>query len=163
MYFLGWRGHYIHDWVRPLSCPTLQVSPTSNVVQSHIHVWFHMFRKALFIPVHTRMYQCCTSTYSHRSHSHFISIQAPSRLRPSLWFVQLDHPSIFHRSGDGQLELLKGAEENQVVPEIIWACFVTASFWHSSTLWAQVATEKELGRAAQQSSKGTSWRSSLME
>ena len=42
-----------------------------------------MFRKALFVPVHTRMYQCCTSTYSHRSHSHFISIQAPSRLRPS--------------------------------------------------------------------------------
>jgi hypothetical protein len=46
---------------------------------------------------------------------------------------------------DGQLELLKGAEENQVISEIIWACFVTASFWHSSTLWAQVATEKELG------------------
>ena len=42
-----------------------------------------MFRKALFVTVHTRMYQCCTSTYSHRSHSHFISIQAPSRLRPS--------------------------------------------------------------------------------
>ena len=44
-----------------------------------------MFRQALFVPVHTRMYQCCTSTYSHRSLSHFISraIQAPSRLRPS--------------------------------------------------------------------------------
>ena len=42
-----------------------------------------MFRKALIVPVHTRMYQSCTSTYSHRSHSHFISIQAPSRLLPS--------------------------------------------------------------------------------
>jgi hypothetical protein len=61
------------------------------------------------------------------------------------WFVQLDHPSIFHRSSDGQLELLKGAEENQVLPEIIWACFVTAGLWHYSTLWAQVAGEEELG------------------
>ena len=39
-------------------------------------------------------------------------------------------------SGDGQLEILKGAEENQVEPEIIWACLVTASLWYTSTLWA---------------------------
>ena len=43
-----------------------------------------MFRKALFVPVHTCMYLCCTSTYSHRSLSHFISraIQAPSGFLP---------------------------------------------------------------------------------
>ncbi len=61
------------------------------------------------------------------------------------WYIQLDHPSIFHWSSDGQLELLEGAEENQVVPKIIWACFVTAGLWHSSTLWVQVAGEEELG------------------
>ena len=41
--------------------------------------------------------------------------------------------------------LLEGAEENQVVPEIVWACFVTAGLWQSSALWAQVAAEDELG------------------
>ena len=81
MYFIWWRGHYNHAWVPPYTRPTLQVSPT--VVQSQTNVCSHIFRKALFIPVHTSMYQCCTSTYSHRSHSHFISNQAPSRLRPS--------------------------------------------------------------------------------
>ena len=60
---------------------------------------------------------------------------------------------------DWQHKLLKGAEENQVVPEIVWACFVTASLWHSSVFWAQVAAEEEL----QQSSKSTAWRSSSMQ
>jgi hypothetical protein len=40
------------------------------------------------------------------------------------WFIKLDHPSIFHGSFDGQRKLLEGAEENQVVPEIVWARFV---------------------------------------
>ncbi len=38
-----------------------------------------------------------------------------------------------------------GAEENQVVPGIVWACFVPPFLWHSSALWAQVAAEEELG------------------
>ena len=59
--------------------------------------------------------------------------------------VQLDHPSILHGPFDGQRKLLEGAEENQVVPEIVWACFVTAGLWHSSALWTQVAAEEELG------------------
>jgi len=64
------------------------------------------------------------------------------------WFVQLDHPSIFHGPFDGQRKLLEGAEENQVVPEIVWACFVTAGLWQSSALWAQVAAEEELGQCS---------------
>ena len=59
--------------------------------------------------------------------------------------VQLDHPSILHGPFDGQRKLLEGAEENQVVPEIVWACFVTAVLLYSSALWAQVAAEEELG------------------
>jgi hypothetical protein len=61
------------------------------------------------------------------------------------WLVKLDHPSIFHGPFDGQRKLLKGAEENQVVPEIIWAYFVISGLWQSSALWAQVAAEEELG------------------
>ncbi len=73
-----------------------------------------------FVPVHTGMYlyvlvntklestywyvlsmyqnkvmQCCTSTYSHRSHSHFISNQAPSCLLPSL--VSFLHDALISR------------------------------------------------------------------
>jgi hypothetical protein len=57
---------------------------------------------------------------------------------------KLDHPSIFHGSFDGQRKLLKGTEENQVIPEIVWARFVPPVLWLSSTLWAQVAAEEEL-------------------
>ncbi len=60
------------------------------------------------------------------------------------WFIKLDHPSIFHGFLDGQRKLLKGAEENQVENDIVWACFVAASLRQSSVLWAQVA-EEELG------------------
>ena len=75
MHFIWWRGYYNHAWVSPYTHPTLPVSLT--VVQSQLNVCPHIFRKALFIPLHTRMYQCCTSTYWHRSHSHFNSNQAP--------------------------------------------------------------------------------------
>ena len=44
-----------------------------------------------------------------------------------------------------QGKLLKGAEENQVIPEIVWARSVPPVLWLSSTLWAQVAAEEELG------------------
>ncbi len=55
------------------------------------------------------------------------------------WFIKLDHSSIFHGSFDGQGNLLESAEENQVVPEIVWARFVPPVLWHSSSFWAQVA------------------------
>ncbi len=61
------------------------------------------------------------------------------------WFVKLDHPRIFHGSFDGQRKLLKGAEENQVEPVIVWADFVPRILWHSSALLEQVAAEEELG------------------
>ena len=88
MYIIWWMGHYNHAWVPPYSRPTLQVSPT--VVQSKKNVCFHIFRKALFIPVHTSMYQCCISTYSPRSHStlHFhsgtITLATLTSLLPTL-------------------------------------------------------------------------------
>ena len=62
------------------------------------------------------------------------------------WFIKLDHPSIFNGSFDGQGKLLEGAEENQVVLEIVWACFVPPVLWLSSALWAQVADEEEQGQ-----------------
>jgi hypothetical protein len=43
---------------------------------------------------------------------------------------------------------LKGAEENQVVLDIIRACFVKAIRGHSSALMAQVAAEEELGQCS---------------
>jgi hypothetical protein len=57
------------------------------------------------------------------------------------WFIKLHHPSIFHGSEslDGQGKLLEGAEENQVVSEIVWVSFVPPVLWLSSALWAQVA------------------------
>jgi hypothetical protein len=61
------------------------------------------------------------------------------------WFIKLDHPSIFHGSLDGQRKLLKHAEENQEVRDIVWASLVAAGHRQSSVLWAQVAAEEELG------------------
>jgi hypothetical protein len=68
---------------------------------------------------------------------------------------------------DGQLKHLKGAEENQVILDIIWACFMTASpsLRHSSALRTQVASwelKKSWGHAVQQCSKATSLLSSSM-
>ncbi len=47
--------------------------------QSHIIVCSQSFRKALYRPVHTGMYMWFTCTYSHRSHSHFISDSLPGQ------------------------------------------------------------------------------------
>jgi hypothetical protein len=71
-------------------------------------------------------------------------------------FIKLDYPSIFHRSLDGQRKLLKGAKENQVVLDIIWACFVTGSLRHPSALRRRWQLKKRWGSAAEQSSKSTS-------
>ncbi len=59
------------------------------------------------------------------------------------WFIKLDHPRVFHESFYGQHKRLKGAEENQVEPAIVWADFVPHILWHSSSLWEQVAAAEE--------------------
>jgi hypothetical protein len=78
---------------------------------------------------------------------HVLAVSHRETLRGG-WFMKLGHPSIFQGSFDQQHKLLKGAEENQVVPQIVWACFVTAGLWHLSTLWEQVAAEEELGQCS---------------
>jgi hypothetical protein len=83
MFFIWGRIQYSKAWVPPYTRPTHPVSlPTG---QCQRNVCSHSFMKALLSPVHTSMYQVCTSTYAHRSHSHFISNQAlaQSPLRPS--------------------------------------------------------------------------------
>jgi hypothetical protein len=58
------------------------------------------------------------------------------------WFVQLDHPSVLHRPLDGQRELLKGAEEYQVVRKVIRAVSVGWILGQSSILRTQSAFEE---------------------
>ncbi len=86
MYFLWGRSQYSNAWVPPYTRPTHPVSLPTVTGQSQKNICPHSFMKALFRPVHhdTSMYQVCASTYAHRSHSHFISNQALSPLRPSL-------------------------------------------------------------------------------
>ena len=55
--------------------------------------------------------------------------------------VQFEDPSILHRSMDGQVKLVKRAEKDQVVHEVIRADFVQRVL-RSRT---QVALEEELG------------------
>ena len=70
--------------------------------------------------------------------------------------IQLGHPSTLHWPADGQFQLLKGAEEDQVVTEVIRAASVGCILWGSPTRWTQVAGEEKLQsqcrRAYQQSS-----------
>ncbi len=73
------------------------------------------------------------------------SLQEPHKDTESGMVHKTWSPSNLHGSFDWQRKLLKGAEENQVVPEIVWACSVTTVLQHSSALLAQVAAEKELG------------------
>ncbi len=96
--------------VPPYTHPTLPESLT--LVQSQTNVCSHIFRNALVIPVHTIMYQCCSSTYSHRSHSHFISNQAPSCLRPSLVSFQRD--VVISRTSDTSVFASYSAPQNPV-------------------------------------------------
>jgi len=59
--------------------------------------------------------------------------------------VQFEDPSILHRSMDGQLKLLKRAEKDQVVHEVIRADFVRWVLRLPSARRTQVALEEELG------------------
>jgi hypothetical protein len=45
---------------------------------------------------------------------------------------------------DGQFQLLKGAEEDQVVMKVIRAAAVHPILWGSPTLWTQVVGEEKL-------------------
>ncbi len=81
IYLIWGRRQYSNAWVSPYTRPTHPVSlPTG---QTQRNVCSHSFMTALFRPVHTSMYLVCTSTYAHRSHSHFISNHALSPLQPS--------------------------------------------------------------------------------
>ncbi len=58
--------------------------------------------------------------------------------------MQLGHPSTLHRPADGRFQLLKGAEEDQVVMKVIRAAAVDPFLWGSPTFWTQVAGEEKL-------------------
>ena len=59
--------------------------------------------------------------------------------------VQFEDPSILHRSMDGQIKVLKRAEKDQVVHEVIRADFVRRVLRLPSASRTQVALEEELG------------------
>ena len=69
-----------------------------------------------------------------------------SHVQAGCWegLIQLDHPSTLHRPANGQFQFLKGAEEDQVVTEIIRAASVVCILWGSPTRWTQVAGEEKL-------------------
>ena len=52
---------------------------------------------------------------------------------------------MLHRPTDGQLELLKGAEEDQMVQDVIRARSVSRILGDPAILWTQVAGKEELG------------------
>jgi hypothetical protein len=51
---------------------------------------------------------------------------------------------MLHLPADGQIQLLKGAEEDQVVTEIIRAVSAVCILWGSPTSWMQVAGKEKL-------------------
>ena len=68
-----------------------------------------------------------------------------SHIQAGCWhLIQLGHPSTLHRPADGQFQLLKGAEEDQVVTEVIRAASVGCILWGSPTRWTQVAGKEKL-------------------
>ncbi len=60
-------------------------------------------------------------------------------------FAKVEDPNILHRSMDGQVKLLKRAEKDQVVHEVIRADFVRRVLRLPSASRTQVALEEELG------------------
>jgi hypothetical protein len=58
--------------------------------------------------------------------------------------IKLGHPGTLHRPSDGQFQLLKGAEKDQVVMKVIRAAAVGHILWESPTLGTQVAGEEKL-------------------
>jgi hypothetical protein len=69
-----------------------------------------------------------------------------THIQPWSWegLIQLGYPSTLHRPADGQFQLLKGAEEDQVVMKVLRAADVDPILWGSPTLWTQVAGEEKL-------------------
>ncbi len=59
--------------------------------------------------------------------------------------IQLGYSSTLHRPADGQFQLLKGAEKDQVVKEVIRAAALDSILWESPSLWTQVAGKEKLG------------------
>ena len=57
---------------------------------------------------------------------------------------RVGHTSTLHRPTDWQFQLLKGAEEDQVVTAVIRAVGVGFIPWVSPTLWTQVAGKEKL-------------------
>ena len=76
------------------------------------------------------MYGHCTDTASHRGISGTVTLPtilaAGATGLASTWrgLIQLGHPSTLHRPTDGQFQFLKGAEEDQVLMDIIRAVSV---------------------------------------
>ena len=59
--------------------------------------------------------------------------------------IQLGHPSALHRPAGGQLQLLKRAEEDQVVRVVIGTASVGWILWRSPPLWTEEAGKEKLG------------------
>jgi hypothetical protein len=53
-------------------------------------------------------------------------------------------PNTLHWPADGQFQLLKGAEADQAVTEVIRAASVRWIIWGSPTRWTQVADKEKL-------------------
>ncbi len=70
-----------------------------------------------------------------------------SHIKARNWarLVQFDHVSVLHRSMDGQVKLLKRAENDEVEQEVIRADFVRPILRLPSASRTQVALEEELG------------------
>jgi hypothetical protein len=70
-----------------------------------------------------------------------------SHIKAQYWarLVQFDHLSVLHRSMDGQVQLLKRAEKDEVEQEAIRADFVRPVLRLQSASRTQVALEEELG------------------
>ena len=56
----------------------------------------------------------------------------------------MGYPSTLHRPTDGQLELRKGAEEDQMVKNVIRAYSASRILLEPAILWTQVAGKEEL-------------------
>jgi hypothetical protein len=69
-----------------------------------------------------------------------------SHIQAGCWkgLIQFGHPSTLHGPADGQFQLLKGAEEDQVVTEVIRAASVGCVLWGSPTRWMQAAGKEKL-------------------
>ena len=59
--------------------------------------------------------------------------------------IQLGHPSTLHWPTDGQFQFLKGAEEDQVLMDVIRAVSVIWILRGSSMFWTKVAGKQQLG------------------